>query len=371
MRTHLIPRLRSTGFLFLLLSLGLASALARPLDEEETSPAQRKTVAADGEKLPAALKLDLALEQRKLRKYDETLKLLAEAQSLDPPPALAAEILFRVGETHFRRGLNAGEGKLPGTTAEACFDTAIKTFGALVERYPKEAITPEAVYFSGSAYLVLGDFEKALERYQRAFDGYPTHQNRGRSLLRVGVCQAGIDQVDKAKVTFTRYLREFPGTLDETNKVRKYLYEMEMVGKPAPPIQSKEWIFGQVNETGLQMFEGEVVVLVFLASGCPNCSKELPHLRSLIDQWSPQGVVFLGLTDPQDPRSTEPIGVYVKKHEVPILDVALDTGSRTSRSYRVTGLPAAAIIDRRGIVRWRGHISFFSGAITEKALQGR
>lgn len=371
MRTHLIPRLRSAGVLSLLLSLGLASALARPLDEEETSPAPKKPGAAAGEKLPAAQKLELALEQRKLRKYDETLKLLAEAQSLDPPPALAAEILFRVGETHFRRGQDAGEGKLADTKAEACFYTAIKIFGSLVERYPKEKIAPEGVYLSGSAHLVLGDFEKALERYQRAFDGYPTHENRGRSLLRVGVCQAGIDQVDKAKVTLTRYLKEFPGTLDDTNKVRKYLYEMDMVGKPAPQIQATEWVFGQVNETGLRMFEGEVVVLVFLASGCPNCSKELPHLRSLIDQWSPKGVVFLGLTDPQDPRSTERIDVYVKKHEVPLLDVALDAGSKSARSYRVTGLPAAAIIDRRGIVRWRGHISFFSGTITEKALAGR
>ena len=141
-----------------------------------------------------------------------------------------------------------------------------------------------------------------------------------------------------------------------------------MVGLPAPPLRVPEWLLGLVGPKGLKTFDGEVVVLVFFATWCENCSAEMPHLRSLMKAWAPRGVVFLGIADPEDPKNTQPVDVYVKKNEIQCLDVGLDRGSRCATDYLVAGRPAAALLDRKGVVRWRGHLAFFPRPLLEKAL---
>ena len=49
-------------------------------------------------------------------------------------------------------------------------------------------------------------------------------------------------------------------------------------------------------------------------------------------------------------------------------NVALDEGGRNWRPYQVSGLPAAAIIDQDGILRWRGHYTFMGQSLLEELL---
>ena len=342
-------------------------------DAPEARPAEKK--AGVGEepkkvepKTPAELKIEDAVQLRKVRKYDEAFARLKEAAALDPSPRAQAEALFKTGETHFRKAQDAADGKITGVQPDACHQEAIRIFGELLAKYPKDEITPEGVYLTGSCYLVLGDLVKALLAYASAYRDFPAYTGRPKSLVRVAVCQAGLDNVVVARQALQQTLKEFPDVpVNDSNKTRKYIYELGLVGLPAPPLRIEKWIDG-VATSGLSSFGGEVVVLVFFATWCENCKSELPHLRSLIKAWSPKGVTFLGICDPEDPKNTESVDVYVKKNEIPFVDVGLDAGSKCSSPYRVTGFPAGVIIDRKGHIRWRGHMAFFPKPLLEKAL---
>jgi hypothetical protein len=62
------------------------------------------------------------------------------------------------------------------------------------------------------------------------------------------------------------------------------------------------------------------------------------------------------------------VEIYVETNKVPFLDVALDEGGRSWYPYRVSGLPAAVVIDQKGIVRWRGHYTFMGHTLLDTLL---
>jgi cytochrome c biogenesis protein CcmG/thiol:disulfide interchange protein DsbE len=346
-----------------------APSLRAQDDAETPSKAAEKGKAAEP-KTPAELKIDACIQFRRLHKFDEAFGALREAAALNPPPPIASQVLFRTGETWFRKAQEAADGKLANTDADACYKESLGAFEELLKKYPKEESAQEGVYLSGTCHMMMGDLVKARELYQHAYDDYPAAKGRGRALIRVGVCQAGLDDPRGAFATFTRYLREFNTEADKSDrqKVAKYLGEVAIVGTPAPAIPASKWLQGMVGPENLKTFSGEVIVLVFFATWCENCSAEMPHLRSMIRQWAPKGVVFLGIGDPDDPKNTSPVDVYVQKNGIDFLDVALDAGARSHNAYRVAGLPGAAVIDRKGTIRWRGHLAFLPKPLLEKTL---
>lgn len=336
--------------------------------EPEKKAASKDAGARAAPATPAEQKIEDALALRKVHKYDEAFAALKAATALNPSSKVAADVIFRTGETYFRKGQDAAEGKISGVDSDSCFHEALKAFGELPQKYPKEEITPEGVYLLGSTHLVLGELDKALAAYTSAYKDFPAYAGRSKALVRVGVCQAGLDNPGAARQALQMSLKEFPNVpVVDSNKTRKYLFELGLIGQMAPPLPVSQWV-DNVAVNGLKTFEGEVVVLVFFATWCENCRSELPHLRNLIKTWSPKGVTFLGISDPEDPKNTEAIDVYVKKHDIAFVDVALDAGSRCSPLYRVTGLPGGVIIDRKGKIRWRGHMAFFPKPLIEKAL---
>ena len=335
-----------------------------PVKVEPSPVADRPLTPQEEEAL--SRRLADALQLRKTLKHDEAVSLLREGLGSDPPPRLASELLFAVGETLFTKGQDATKDKLPGVEPEPCYEEAIKCLEDLVARYPKEEKTARGNYLLGSCFLVLGDLKKALPLYQATFDKYPSFEDRLQTLVRVGVCQAGLGMTDQARQTYQRVLREFPEK--ENSKTRKYLMELQVAGRQAAPLHVNEWLFGHAGPEGLKGFQGEVVFLVFFATWCENCSGEVPHLRRLISKWTPRGVIFLGIANPKDPKSTMPVQVYVEKNNVAYLDVALDETEASWIPYNVTTLPAGVLIDRKGVVRWRGHPAFFSNPLTETLL---
>jgi thiol-disulfide isomerase/thioredoxin len=241
----------------------------------------------------------------------------------------------------------------------------------VVGAYPTEADAASASYLLGSTRLMLDDLEGALKTYQETYDRFPQYENRSRALLRTGVCLAGMGQPDRAREAFQRVVDRYPSTDANVRKATKYLQEISIVGRPAPGVVADRWLLGLASEgDALQLFQGEVVVLVFFATWCENCEAELPHLRKLIDRWTQRGAVFLGIANPEDPKNTSPVDVYVQKNQIPFHDVALDRRSRSWGPYRVSALPAAVVIDRECRIAWRGHPSFFPTPLIDRLLRG-
>jgi len=286
-------------------------------------------------------------------------------------PAGDAEALFLSGQESFRKGQDAFEGRGPVADPAPFLAEAARSFEELVRRFPDDARTPDGALRLGTTYLLLDRMEKALAAYQRVLDSYPGFRDRDLALIRVGVCQAGLDDPAKAKATFERFLREFPDRKSEADKVAKYIRELSIVGRKAPRLAPSGWLNGMVGPEGLDAFQGQPIVLVFFATWCPNTRKELPHLRAILKKWAGSDVVPIGVVDPEDPQGTVPVETYVSTNKLEFLDVALDKGSRSLGPFRVTGFPAAALIDRKGVLRWRGHLAFFPNPLVQKVVGER
>ena len=321
--------------------------------------------------------LEKGLSLQKQGRYSKAIDILGRAVGMKGPDSIRAEVLLELAETYFRRGKDAREESLePGEVVEdpdSSLEISAVLFQEVARRYKAELdFSAQAAYMTGSCYLLLGDHRQGLTAYKSAFENFPrTSKYRPRALERAGICHAGIGDHVQARAFFSKYLRDFgndPKYTSSAKKIRtRYLRELEMVGRPAPPINASGWLNGLV-EGGLESLRGEVIVLTFFSTWCNHCKSELPQMRRDVEEWTNKGVVFLGIANPRDPKGTSPVEIYVKTNKVPFFDVALDEGGGSWGPYRVSGLPAAVIIDQNGIVRWRGHYTFMGQTLLEDLL---
>ena len=364
-----------------------AEAVGAEKPEEEPKPAISSAI----ESLTGSLGYDLDGQEegdpakdlkegqslQKQGRYSRALSVLGQAVGMKAPNSLRAEILLELAETYFRRAKDAQEESLdPGEVVEdidSNLEISATLFKEVASRYKDELdFSSQAAYMAGSCYLLLGDHRRGLAAYKSAFEDFPrTSKYRPRALERAGICNAGIGDPVQARAFFSKYLRDFgddPKYTSSAKKIRtRYLRELEMVGRPAPPINASSWLNGLV-EGGLESLRGEVIVLTFFSTWCNHCKSELPRMRRDVEEWSNKGAVFIGIANPKDPKGTSPVDVYVNVNKVPFFDVALDEGGRSWHPYRVGGLPAAVIIDQNGIVRWRGHYTFMGQTLLEDLL---
>ena len=312
--------------------------------------------------------LDKGVSLQKQAKFDEAIRTLESAVDLDVGDELAAEVRVELAKTFFQKGKAASEGRLEDVDYRIYFRRAEKTFSEVIARYSRvKDEAAYAAYMIGSCHLLLGDMKKAYEAYKKAYYDHADSEMGPKALARIGVTLAGLGDSTKAIRIFRAFLERYPDD-PSAKKVKRYIGQVSFVGSRAPRIQATRWLNG-VAPAGLEDLRGEVVVLVFFGTWCKQCTKELPHLKRAIRRWRDNGVVFLGIADPDDEKVREPVEFYVKKNKLNFLDVALDSGGRSWRPYRVTGLPAAAIIDRKGIVRWRGHFAFMGHTLLERLLR--
>ena len=315
----------------------------------------------------AERRVEAGIRLRNQKQYDRALVELRRAMKNNPSEELAAEILFEMGQVHYQRGRDALD-RASNRESEKIFRQALGIFEEVITKYPKTAKAASASYMSGSSYLFLDQPQKALETYQQTFDRYPDYTARSRILVRQGMTLSALDRVPEAITTFKRVIREFPDRKGDVTDARKYVRQLEIVGRKFTPLQADSWLNNLVDDAGLASFEGEVIVLVFLATWCSSCNKHMPRLRRLIEDWSDRGVIVLGALNPKDPKNAEPVDLYIQKNFLEFLDVAFVDDPQIWAAYRGDRLPAAVVIDRRGILRWRGHPSMFPTYVVNKAL---
>ena len=113
------------------------------------------------------------------------------------------------------------------------------------------------------------------------------------------------------------------------------------------------------------------MVVDFWATWCGPCIASFPHMRELVDKYKDQLVVILGVTSPQGyvvyPKAKDPkerkvdtkeqkdelerMPAWVKEMDM-TWTVAVSTENCFNPDFGVQGIPAMAIIDAKGIVRF-------------------
>jgi len=117
-----------------------------------------------------------------------------------------------------------------------------------------------------------------------------------------------------------------------------------LIGKPAPEIDSKQWIGG--SATPLSALAGKVVLVDFWATWCPPCRMEMPSMEHLHRRL--QGTDFAMLAVSEDDES-DVVRSFVDEMQL-TFPIVLDPAGQVPPRYGVTGYPETFIIDRNGQV---------------------
>lgn len=126
-------------------------------------------------------------------------------------------------------------------------------------------------------------------------------------------------------------------------------------GRPAPDI-NVETLSGE--RMTLEAMEGSPVMLQFWATTCRTCVAEMPHLKDLHRELSPDGLRLVAVAMPYDPP--DQVRTMAREKSLPYT-IALDRNGKVTDAFgdvRVT--PTTVLIDSQGRIAWmkRGKLDF-------------
>lgn len=112
--------------------------------------------------------------------------------------------------------------------------------------------------------------------------------------------------------------------------------------KKAPDFTVED-IYGK--EVKLYSFKGKVILLIFWATWCGPCKKEMPSMEALYQQLKHQDFILLGIS--VDYEKKETVKEFIEKNgfSFPIL---LDPKLRVYYLYEIGVIPTAILIDKQG-----------------------
>lgn len=94
--------------------------------------------------------------------------------------------------------------------------------------------------------------------------------------------------------------------------------------------------------------QGKAVLVVFWATWCPTCRKELPQLQALHEKYRGRGFEILALSIDADAFT---VGEFWKDHDY-ALPVAMRAPAHAQVFGPIKAIPALYLIDRRGVLRF-------------------
>ncbi len=138
-----------------------------------------------------------------------------------------------------------------------------------------------------------------------------------------------------------------PGTDNVKTRGNKELRESPQEGFLAPS-------FSLVNSNGSVInmvdYQGKVVLLNFWASWCGPCKIEIPSLKKLYQMRRGPNFEILAVSLDRTPASKLTSFVSANQMEFPIL---LNPEGDVAEKYRVRGIPASFLLDKKGMIRWK------------------
>lgn len=124
------------------------------------------------------------------------------------------------------------------------------------------------------------------------------------------------------------------------------LVDSPLLGKPAPEFEMQ--LLDGEGSVALADLRGQIVVLNFFASWCPECRKEHDDFVATADAFAEDGVTVIQATYQEDPDISS--GYLDEEGRSDSIIYVHDLGSRTAISFGVFGIPETFFIDESGTV---------------------
>jgi peroxiredoxin len=119
------------------------------------------------------------------------------------------------------------------------------------------------------------------------------------------------------------------------------------VGKIASDFTLKDLNDNSVTLSSL--FGKKPVLLNFTTTWCPHCVKIIPELNDINNRYKNLEVMAVYIRE--DKKELEE---FAKEHNISYR-ILLDSDGFVASDYAVTGVPTIVIIDKNGIIKYKGH----------------
>jgi thiol-disulfide isomerase/thioredoxin len=144
--------------------------------------------------------------------------------------------------------------------------------------------------------------------------------------------------------------RAFPLSLIALAALASAACAAEVPATPAEPKPLPELRFLDMagNETSLEAFLGQVVVLNLWATWCAPCREEMPSLDRLQAIFEAEGASVRVVALSVDRAGPERVKEFIDGVGADRLAVYRDPTVKAARALKVPGLPATLLVDRQG-----------------------
>lgn len=279
-------------------------------------------------------------------------RVLNEWTSAYPKSAHMAAAVVAEGKAHMKDGKRLGSGK-DGLSdpQKRAYESAIGFFDKAIDGWPGDAALEQA-YLNKAALLgELGRLDDAETAAIKLAESFPDAKRAPRALFNVAKRAFDIEDFERAERLYNRLVADFPRDR-LSQSARNNLSALKILGKSAPELEITEWLGDDLGT--ISSMKGKPVLLVFWATWCPHCRKAMPGIEN--DMWQKfkdQGLQVIAVTKNSRGQTTEKVREYIAENGYTV-PVAVDGGG-TSRAYGVSGIPAAALVDKDGKVVFRNH----------------
>jgi peroxiredoxin len=125
-----------------------------------------------------------------------------------------------------------------------------------------------------------------------------------------------------------------------------------MTGQRAPDFTLNDLSGKTFTLSGLR--DKKPVLLIFWATWCPACLQAIPYFSEIYTQYSPRGLEVVAINI----ATNDPLPRVQSFQEVTKLPyrILYDEKNEVSRLYAVFGIPTSLLIDRDGIIEYRGNV---------------
>ena len=175
-----------------------------------------------------AINRRMASQDAKLTEILSNMKTLSAAQQPAPPPTAV---------------VGGGNAATPGASADVAFQAAyrdlmggrahlaMEEFSTFIAQFPKSESAPKAQYYMGVIYDRDQDYENAVKAYDAVLERYPENPSTKDALYGKAVALVKLDRKAEAKKEFTAFLAKYSSD-DNAAQARQYLKELNGPARP-------------------------------------------------------------------------------------------------------------------------------------------
>ena len=115
-------------------------------------------------------------------------------------------------------------------------------------------------------------------------------------------------------------------------------------GKVVPETKAPDFTLKDLSgePSKLDSFQGNPVLVIFSATWCPECRKEIPYFKEIYASYHSRGFQIVNATSW---NRRDRVQKFAVKYELPYKTL-LDESGRVAESYGVYGIPTALLIDK-------------------------